>query len=306
MSTFTAKLMIPLIAGALYACMASSSPAHADTEYKQTISVNPQGSIEIIAISGSIEIDGWDRPEVEITGTPDGLSDRVRLSSSEDHTTIHVEPYSLHSDAGGDVHLVVHVPAQSSVATSLVNASVEVKGLKGDTYLRSIGGSVGGEVNGNLRVNTVTGAVHVSARSAQRIEIRTMSGRVDLAGGSGEAEVSTVSGKIQADLGSLSRGRFKSISGNITANYSLADNGQIEGESVSGTIRFGFASSPSADIDVESLSGTIDSCFGPKPTESRYGPGSKLIFKSGEGHGSLRITTQSGDVNLCTGTAHAG
>jgi DUF4097 and DUF4098 domain-containing protein YvlB len=234
------------------------------------------------------------------------------LSKSGDKTTINVLPYSLrgHSDRdeserhdGSDeeIHLVVHVPSKSSVTTSLVSASLTVKGLDGDSYLRTISGSIGGEVNGNLRVNTVTGTVHLTAHSAQRIEVRTISGNVELSGGSGEAELSTVSGKVRADLGNLSRGRFKSISGEIVANYGLAPGGEIEGESVSGAIRFGFASAPGADFDVQSFSGTIDNCFGPKPTQAQYGPGSKLIFTNGDGHGHVRIATKSGDVKLCTG-----
>jgi DUF4097 and DUF4098 domain-containing protein YvlB len=305
MSTVTLRLITPVIAGALCVSMAPWSVVHAEKDFKQTTSANPQGSVEIVDIAGSVDIEGWDRPEVEVTGTPNDLSERVRLSSSGDQTTIHVMPYSMHGTSGDDIHLIVHVPAKSAVSTSLVSASLHVKGLQGDAYLRTISGSIGGEVNGNLRVNTVTGTVHISAPAAQRLEIKTISGNVQLTGGSGEAEVTTVSGKAQADLGSLTRGRFKSISGDITANFSVAPDGEIEGESVSGKLRFGFASTPGADFDVQSFSGTIDNCFGPKPTESQYGPGSKLVFKSGEGHGNVRIATKSGDIQLCTAGAHA-
>jgi DUF4097 and DUF4098 domain-containing protein YvlB len=215
-------------------------------------------------------------------------------------------PYSLHGGgAGEDVHLIVHVPAGMSVSTALVGATLHVHGLQGDTNLRTINGSISGEVNGNLRVNTVTGTVHLSARSAQRIEVRTISGNVQLSGGSGDVEVATVSGKAQVDLGPLTRGRFKSISGDMTANFSVAHDGDIEGESVSGRLRFGFASTPGADFDVQSFSGTIDNCFGPKPAESQYGAGSKLIFKSGDGRGKVRIATKSGDIQLCTAGARA-
>jgi DUF4097 and DUF4098 domain-containing protein YvlB len=230
------------------------------------------------------------------------MGQRVRLSHSGNMTSIHVELYG--SGSGSDVHLMVHVPAKSAVSTSLVSADLKVKGLQGETYLRSISGDIGGEVDGNLRANTVTGMVRLSARAAKRIEVKTISGSVRLSGGSGEAELTTVSGSIKADLGSLSRGRFRSISGDVTANFSMAPDAEIEGESVSGAIRFNLASVPGADIDVQTFNGRIDNCFGPKPTEVQYGPGSKLAFKSGDGHGSLRIATKSGDVKLCAG-AHA-
>lgn len=305
MSTVTLRLMIPVIAGVLCVSMAPWSAVAAATNFKQTSSADPQGSVEIDAISGSVEVEGWDRPEVEVTGTPDDLSDRVRVSSSGGKTTIHVLPYSIHGGSGDEVHLIVHVPSKSSLSTSLVNANLKVKGLQGDAHLRTINGTIDGEVDGNLRINSVSGTVRMAAPSAQRIEIKTFSGDVQLTGGSGEAEVSTVSGKVQADLGSLTRGRFKTISGNVTANFSTARDAQIEGESVSGKIRFGFAAVPGADFDVESFSGIIDNCFGPKSTRSQYGPGSKLIFKGGDGRGNVRIVTQSGDIQLCTSGAHA-
>jgi hypothetical protein len=44
--------------------------------------------------------------------------------------------------------------------------------------------------------------------------------------------------------------------------------------------------------------GTIDNCFGPKATESRCGPGSRLLYKHGDGNAKIRIDTKSGDVRL--------
>ncbi|MGD0491835.1 MAG: DUF4097 family beta strand repeat-containing protein [Steroidobacteraceae bacterium] len=305
MSTIILRLMTPVLAGALCASMAPWSVVHAAKDFNISSPASPQGSVEIVDIAGSVEVEGWDRPEVEVSGTPDDLAGRVRMSSSGDQTTIHVMPFSIGGDSGGDIRLVVHVPAKSSVSTSLVSASLKVHGLQGEAYLRSISGSISGEVSGNLRVNTVSGTVRLSAPAAQRIEIKTVSGSVQLTGGSGEAELGTVSGKMQADLGSLTRGRFKSISGDVTANFSVAHDAEIEAESVSGTLRFGFASIPGADFDVQSFSGSIDNCFGPKPAESQYGPGSTLTFKSGDGHANVRIASKSGDIHLCTGSAHA-
>ena len=50
---------------------------------------------------------------------------------------------------------------------------------------------------------------------------------------------------------------------------------------------------------MQSFSGDIKNCFGPKPAESRYGPGSRLQFTQEAAHGHVRINTKSGDVRLC-------
>jgi len=50
---------------------------------------------------------------------------------------------------------------------------------------------------------------------------------------------------------------------------------------------------------VQSFSGDIRNCFGPKPVEEQYGPGSRLNFRNGKGGAHVHIDTKSGDVALC-------
>lgn len=287
-----------LTAVALSLGAAPWSAVHA--EFRQTLTADPHGSVEVVVLAGSVEIDGWDRPEVEVTGSPEDLGSRVHLSHSGDKVSVNVAPAGLTGRSSGEVHLVVHVPAGSSVSTALVNADLKVQRLSGDARLRTISGDIAGSVDGNLAVNTVTGAVNLAAPAARRLEVKTISGNVQLSGASGEVEISTVSGTVEADLGQLSHARFNSISGAMTANFSLLPDARIEAESVSGPIRFGFTRAPAADFDVQTFSGSIDNCFGPKATQSQYGPGSKLTFRSGDGQASVRIATKSGAVTLCT------
>jgi DUF4097 and DUF4098 domain-containing protein YvlB len=131
------------------------------------------------------------------------------------------------------------------------------------------------------------------------MEIKTISGDIRLTGGGGEVDVTTVSGGATLDLAGVTRGRFKSVSGDLMVALALGAEGQIDSESVSGSIDMEFAATPAAEFDVQSFSGDIKNCFGPKPAESRYGPGSRLAYKAGEGHARVRINTKSGDVRLC-------
>jgi DUF4097 and DUF4098 domain-containing protein YvlB len=90
------------------------------------------------------------------------------------------------------------------------------------------------------------------------------------------------------------------VSGNVSGQLAAAADAQIDGESVSGDIRLDFASEPMADFNVQTLSGDINNCFGPKPTEPRYGPGKHLTFKTGETSARVHLTSNSGNVRLCT------
>ena len=292
MITTQMRRLPALIAAACAAGMLSGALVHAAEPYRESHDADPRGVVEIIGVTDSVDVSGWDQPRVELTGQED-MGSRVHVSAHGGRTVIDVLP------GGGKQALSIRVPARSALSITLVSADIKVHGISGDANLRTVSGNISGEVGGNLRANTATGNVHIAAPGARSIEAKSIDGDIELTGGSSEVEVVTVSGNAKIQLGTLSRGRFKTISGNVTADLSLAPDTDLEGESVSGNLRFNFPSPPSARFDVQSFSGSIDNCFGPKAEPVHYGPGSRLEFKSGEANAHVRIQTKSGDVHLC-------
>jgi len=286
-----------VLAGAV-ALLAFTLPAHAQRSVDEKASADPQGEVEVLNLAGDIEVSGWDKPEVGVTGTVDNDSDKVELTTSGSRTSVRVVPHGIGSHHG-DAHLAIHVPARGAFSATLVNADLKLHGLIGTVKVQSISGDVGGDVGADVKVTTVSGNVTLAAPQSHSIEIRTISGDIKVSGGTDEVEVSTVSGKAILELATISRGRFKSVSGDFTIRVALAPDARLEGESVSGDLTFNFAGEPAGSTDVQTFSGSIENCFGPKPVESRYGPGSRLSFKNGDGRGQIHIDTKSGDVKLC-------
>lgn len=277
----------------------------ARTPIEERRPADPQGSVEIANVSGSVRIEGWERPEVEVTGTAGDQAGKVEVTTQGTLTSIRVEP----RDGWGfghdrDADLVVHVPAKSAVSATLVSADVKVSGVQGDLKLQTVSGEIRGEVGGDVRASTVSGDVQLTARSARTLEIHTISGDIGLNGSSGEVQIATVSGDARLELSTLTRGRLRSVSGDVSASLELSPDGQLDGESVSGKIQIEFARPPAADFDVQTYSGDIENCFGPKPAEPHHGPGARLVFKNGDGHARVRIATKSGDVRLCVKGTH--
>lgn len=285
---------------ALTALVVPWSLVQAGRAIQEHQAADPQGEVEIVNVSGTVEVDGWDRSEVEVGGMAGDNVERVDVTSAGNRTSIHVVSRSAHMWGSGlEAHLVVHVPAKSAVTASLVSADFKVTGILGDLKVQSVSGNLKGDAGGNVRATTVSGDVRLTARAAKMIEVKTISGDIQLMGGGGEADITTVSGSAMIELADVTRGRFKSVSGDMTAEIALAPDGQLESESVSGDVSLKFAAAPAAEFDVQSFSGDIRNCFGPKPTESRYGPGSRLEFKNGDGRAHVRVNTKSGDVRLC-------
>ncbi len=287
----------------IYAVAALAIPwslVHAGRVIQEHRAADPQGTVDIFNVSGTVEVDAWDRNEVEVGGSAGDGVERVDVTGSGSRTSIHVVSRSAHLwGSDGEAHLIIHVPAKSDVSATLVSSDFKVTGVQGDLKLQTVSGRVSGDVGGAVRAATVNGEVHLTAHAAKSIEIRTISGDIQLTGGGGEVDFTTVSGSTTIDLTDVTRGRFKSISGDMSVALALGADAQIESESVSGDVSMKFASTPAAEFDVQSFSGDIKNCFGPKPMESRYGPGSRLEFKNGEGHAHVRVNTKSGDVRLC-------
>jgi DUF4097 and DUF4098 domain-containing protein YvlB len=266
------------------------------------------GQIEVINVAGSVQVVGWDRAEIEVTGKLGSEVDKVDISSTGSRTTVRVVRaktggLSFHLSNPDAADLVLHVPQRSSLNASLVSADLTVKGLSGTQDVQTVSGDVTTSVARETHIRTVSGDVTVdSAPDVKVLEIGTVSGDLHVTGNAGgELTVSTVSGDGRLELGSLTKARLKTVSGDFRLSAGLAADGRLEAESVSGDVRVEFTGSPPpADYDLQTLSGDVSACFGPKATSERYGPGSRLVFKEGAGTAKVHVDTRSGDVTLCT------
>jgi hypothetical protein len=300
MSHAQSRLNKPLLGCAL-AVLLLPWAAQAATTVDEHRPANPQGAVEINNVAGSVDVQGWDKSEVAVSGTIGKDVERVDVTSEGNHTSVRVilprGPNWGMRD--GAAHLIIHVPTNSSITASLVSSDFKISAVHGALELRTVSGSIGGEGGGDLHANSVSGDIRLTATSAKMIEVRSVSGDIELTAGNVEIEATTVSGSVRLKLGTVSRARLKTVSGEVSAMLAAAADAQIEGESISGDIKLDFAGAPDADYDIRTLSGNIDNCFGPKATEPRHGPGARLMFKTGEGSARVRITTQSGEVRLC-------
>jgi hypothetical protein len=264
---------------------------------------DPAGTVEVVNVAGGIEISGWDQPTVDVSGTVGDKVERVDVTGSASHTTVRVVLPSGNSWNGdAEAHLKIRVPQKSALEVSLVSADLRVSGVTGNQHLQTVSGDIAGDASGELQVNTVSGDVRLATRNSHNAQIKTVSGDVNVTGADGDIQVNTVSGDATLSLGTLSRGHFESVSGDVNVSpAALAPSGQLEATSVSGDLGVHFGALPDADIDVQSFSGDIRNCFGPKPIQQEYGPGSRLNFRNGKGGGHVHIDTKSGDVALCNG-----
>lgn len=281
-------------------CFASTL-AFADTPINETLDADEDGEVIISNVSGSVEVEGWSRNQVEVTGT---LGDRVEeliFERDGDEILIKVKlPRNSSRNAASD--LVIKVPEASSLDIDTVSADIEVKGVRGEQDLNAVSGDITTTFYGSeLDAEAVSGDLEVAGdNQVANVSLQTVSGDIETEDLAGEFRGESVSGDVTAVGGPFERVRAETVNGDIVLHGRLSDGGRMDVETINGEVDIDFDGDVSAEIDIETFNGSIRNCFGPESVRtSKYAPGRELDFTEGSGSGRVRINTLNGNVRLC-------
>lgn len=234
-----------------------------DDSFEWSGEIQTGRTLRIMGISGDVRASLAAGPEVRVQAEKRGREsdfDVVRILMDEDSDGITICAVYFRSEAEGchsrnrdrddhdrnlrvSVDFQVSLPAGVDLRTDLVSGDIRAEGLESDIY-----------------ANTVSGNVHISTTRL--------------------AEARTVSGRIEADIGSAE----------------LAD---LEFQTVSGDIRVYLPAAADADVRFSSLSGDFDTDLPFEVRRQRDGfVGSSVRGQLGTGGPRLSFSTVSGDVDV--------
>lgn len=177
------------------AAFALSFPSFANTDqlFDKIYPLASGGNFQLDNINGSVQVEGWDRDEVEVSAVktaqngPSNLDQvQIDVESLPGHVAVHTR-YPTATGNGVTVEYRVHVPFRVLLAAvKTVNGSVLVRGVQGGGDLRS--------VNGDVRVTN----------SAGRFNAKTTNGNLtlqlrDVANGA-PMNIETVNGSVVLTL----------------------------------------------------------------------------------------------------------
>lgn len=235
----------------------------AEQTVDKTVPSTASPAIEIELIAGSVDVIGWDRPEVKVTGRIEGAGNQLEIDGEGGEISISIDP-----GEGGRrkmaAFLEIHAPAGASLEIDAVSADVGVQGVRG------------------------------------ALEIDSVSGKLTIDGSSADVELSSVSGHVSLiSRQPLRSVEIASVSGRVEVDGDLAPEGHIEIETVSGRVDLSLPARVSARFEVETFSGRIDNDFGPEAErESKWVPAKTLRFTAGGGKARVSIEAFSGRVHL--------
>ena len=268
----------------------------------ETIDAAADGRVDIVNISGSVEIFGWSKDSVRVTGELGDKVEELILERDDDRVLVKVKvPRNNSSSISSD--LEIYVPGKSSIDVSTVSADITVEDVEGEQKLHTVSGDVDTRSMGSdISAQSVSGDVVIDAAREGDAETwaNTVSGDVSLMKLRGIVSAEVVSGDVTIDEGSFQRAFLKSVNGEIIFRAELRSDGRLTVETVNGDVDVEFAGRVSARFDVDTFNGDIDNCFGPKAERtSKYAPGLELSFSEGGGNGRVTISTLNGDIEIC-------
>ena len=250
---------------------------------------------------GSVEIDGWDRDEVRVTGTL-GDAERVDIERRGDRIEVEVVyPRGPRNMIGAE--LEISAPRAVELDVEIVSADLDARGIQGRQDLSAVSGNIITEqFDASIEAASVSGSIHVVGHNENTdTRASTVSGDIELVNVHGDVRAYSVSGDVDVNGQFIERGEFETTSGDVSVRVELeSESGRLEAASVSGDVILFLDGSAVANYQLTTLSGAIDNCFGPESERSsRYGPGRRLSFSEGETDTRVSLNTTSGDIELC-------
>jgi len=270
-------------------------------DVNKRIDASANGVVSISNVSGSIEVSGWSRNEVEVTGTLGDDVEELIFERDGDEVEIKVKgPKRGSHDISSD--LVVKIPEKSSVEIAGVSADIDIQSVHGSQQLHTVSGDVDSEVySTDIEITTVSGDVELQGDDEiTRAELESVSGDIEAQNLAGEVTAHSVTGDVTVVNSNFERVRLETVNGDIIFDADLANDGSFGLETINGDVDIDFNDSISARFDIETFNGDISNCFGPEPVRtSQYTPGRELKFTEGDGDGRVSIQTLNGDLRLC-------
>jgi DUF4097 and DUF4098 domain-containing protein YvlB len=288
-------------AALLFACALPFAAFAESGSVDRKVAADADGEVVISNVSGSIDVRGWDRNEVRVTGDLGSGVERLDLETSGGRTVVKVVlPRGNSHDGEADIE--VSVPRNSSVEVSAVSADVSSRGVLGTQRLKSVSGEVTADIAGDeSEVRSVSGDVTVrGSGKPMRLRVSSVSGNLDLTNAAGSLDVVTVSGDARVQMGDTSDVRGRTTSGSLEVRGKLTRDGRVDVEGVSGDITLRLSAPGGFSTEIESFSGDIEGCLADNVERvSKYGPGSRLTIRTVESGARVRAKTLSGDIDIC-------
>lgn len=285
-------------------------------QMERTVAASPNVVVSLCIASGSVQVTGWDRPEVKVVATSvrqlelqggAGPTPAGRVQVALSNAPKFSPEEQLVSDCRVVTDLDVNVPRGSTV---------EVKARAGDIQVSNIAEARIDNTSGDISINNVTRGVEAGTisgdvsitNSSGRMRLRSISGDVDATNiqsveAGDDLNAHTTSGDINLENVNLARLSVATTSGQIGMTGRLARRGSYDLNTFSGDVVLDIPADSAFKLEARAPQGGITTDFAVKSASDDNSQdlleGRRLTGTYGSGDwATLTINSFSGTVRL--------
>ena len=228
---------------------------------------------------GSVQITGWDRPEVAVTvdiGGDDADEVDVKFDQSPSSLTIHSD-CDAHGHVELDMDFTIKVPAKCDVQIDSKGGQVTIEGVEGKLSGETMGGALElSLVKGHVGLETMGGSVTVEDSEVDG-EVSTMGGEVVIRNVKGDLKGSTMGGSVTYD--------------NVTGRSAKSRDEETHVSTLGGDIKIG---KTDKKISARTLGGDIEVASAEEVNMTTMGGDINI----GDAPAGAKVSTMGGDVTI--------
>jgi len=275
----------------------------AGEQIERTIKVPSTGHLFIDIDRGSVEVQGWDKTEILMTGELDSDSQTLLFKNKGEKTLIKIKindtSYRGNAHSSDGNQLKVFVPQ---------NIQVHFKGLDTDFNIAGIEAGVEGKtINGELVIKNVHISIKVSSISGDIkvtesygiAYVESIQGDASIIGKFEDVTLRSVTGDIWADITEIDNLSSNNVAGDTKLVGNLKKDAQVKMTSVKGDLHYEASGILNAECDIASQFGgeIVNNLTNDLPNTSHMQQ-QQLHFVSGDGSGTLVMKTINGKAMI--------
>jgi len=257
-------------------------------DFRFSYALKPGSTFTLENMNGSVDIAGWDREEIEITGTKfartEALRDAIKIDVQHSETSANIRTVGpTESNGGLGARYVIRLPrrvtldrvttSNGKIHASDIEGGVKVKSTNGAVELSKLKGTTEAETsNGSVEVNAIEGAVHLHTTNGHitadgvkgSLDVSSSNGSITVAMTEGmqaglQAKTSNASITVRLPATAAARLRVSTSNGQITSAFNTDREGdREERHHLDGNINGGGSGSPLVDLSTSNGSIKIE------------------------------------------------
>jgi hypothetical protein len=275
-------------------------------DFHSTYPLKTGGAVMVESRNGSVEITGWEKDTVDVTGTKFASSEsalkdlKIDIVSTPDSITIRTVPPSGYSHGSMGAKYIIRVPRKVMIdRVSTSNAPIRIESIDGPVRLRTSNGTVRvTRQDGSLDAETSNGAIEINGQTGGAT-IRTSNGTVRVDDMRGALEARTSNGAIHIRLSDpepQKQIKLDTSNGSIDLDMVAIRDNNIRCTTSNGSISLHLPQTVNARLDAHTSNSSITTDF--DVTVNGSLSKNRLDGKIGTGGAMIELGTSNGHIKV--------